>query len=87
MKLIYTSRFQKNMRLLSKSQKVLVREQLFFFLKNRSDSSLRDHALSGNLSAYRSFSVDADLRVLYRVVNPTCIKLMDIGPHSKVYKP
>lgn len=86
MKIIYTPRFQKHFSILPHGEQKMVLEQLDLFVTDYQNTSLRDHALEGRLSIYRSFSVHDDLRVLYRIVNAECIKLIDVGPHSKVYK-
>lgn len=86
MKILYGATFQKNLRRLSSSQKKLALEQLRLFAENPTDSIFQDHRLRGRLSIYRAFSVDADIRILYRLIHSDCIKVVTIGPHSKVYK-
>jgi addiction module RelE/StbE family toxin len=86
MKIIFSPRFQKNFGLLSHGEQKMVREQLDLFVTDYANPSLKDHALEDRLSIYRSFSIHDDLRVLYRIVSAECIKLIDVGPHSKVYK-
>ncbi len=86
MKIIYGSRFEKNFRLLSHAEQKMVLEQLDLFVTDYKNAAPDDHALKERMSIYRAFSIHDDLRVVYRIVNAECIKLVDVGPHSKVYK-
>lgn len=59
-------------------------EALDTFLRDPENSILRDHALTGSMYGYRSFSVADDLLVVYFVVKDGVV-LYDIGTHPQVY--
>ncbi len=48
------------------------------------DPLLRTHKLKGDLDGYWAFSVDDDLRVLYRWEDDEAF-LVNIGSHDEVY--
>jgi len=48
------------------------------------DPLLRTHKLNGDLSAYWAFSVDDDLRVLFRWDGDLAF-LVNLGTHDEVY--
>lgn len=60
------------------------RHRLKLFIKDPADSVLGDHALTGEGSDYRAFSITLDIRVVYRLVKDG-ILLYDIGTHIQVY--
>ena len=81
-------RFEKNFQVRINPAPKLVKqfeESLLLFINGVSDYPIYDHALSGKLSGKRAFSVAGDLRVVYKIVDDTCI-LLDIGSHNQVYK-
>ena len=86
MKVLFGPQFHKKLKLLSHAEQRMVKEQTELFLKDSTNSALQDHRLTGNMSIYSSFSVHDDLRVIYRIVSNECVKFVDVGPHSKVYK-
>lgn len=45
---------------------------------------MRAHKLKGDLDAYWAFSVDDDLRVLFRWQGDACF-LVTLGTHDEVY--
>lgn len=47
--------------------------------------SLRNHPLSPPLARYSSISIDADLRILYRMIDPGTAVFLKIGDHDTVY--
>lgn len=46
---------------------------------------LNDHTLTGDKDGMRSFSITADIRVIYHE-NTDRILFLDIGTHAQVYK-
>lgn len=54
------------------------------FMTGKSDALLKDHALSGRLEGKRAFSINSDVRVIYKVEADTYI-FLDIGTHNQVY--
>lgn len=61
-----------------------MKERLSMFITNPRHPLLHDHALKGNRSGHRSFSVTGDIRIIYRVIDDA-IELLDIGTHNQVY--
>ncbi len=61
------------------------RQRLNLFMLGERGHPLNDHALRGNMKGKRSFSINADIRVIY-VEEPDCYKFLDIGTHNQVYK-
>jgi mRNA-degrading endonuclease YafQ of YafQ-DinJ toxin-antitoxin module len=61
-------------------------ERLAWFVTNPFDARLRTHKLSGKLGECWAFSLDQDLRVLFRFeeANQKAI-LFDVGTHDEVY--
>ncbi len=59
--------------------------RLALFQAGERDYPLNDHALSGNMSGKRAFSVAPDLRVIYEET-ADFILFLDIGSHSQIYK-
>ncbi|PJE65275.1 type II toxin-antitoxin system mRNA interferase toxin, RelE/StbE family [Candidatus Saccharibacteria bacterium CG10_big_fil_rev_8_21_14_0_10_47_8] len=81
-------RFEKNFQARVNPDPKLVKQfekRLLLFIEGVSDYPIYDHALSGKLTGKRAFSVASDVRVVYKVVDDTCI-LLDIGSHNQVYK-
>ena len=54
------------------------------FAVDPQDPLLRTHKLKGELADYWTFSVDNDLRVLFRWVGEEAF-LVNLGSHSEVY--
>lgn len=60
--------------------------RLIEFLDNPNNPLLNDHALKGDQSGRRAFSITGDIRVIYRKKNDTTILFLDIGTHNQVYR-
>jgi len=65
-------------------QRALLRAALRRFAVNPRDPLLRAHKLAGDLAGYWAFSVDDDLRVLFRW-DGDLATLVTIGSHDEVY--
>lgn len=59
-------------------------ERLKLFVQGELGYPLNDHALTGNLSGKRAFSVTGDIRVIYQETD-TDIIFLDVGTHAQVY--
>ena len=88
MKIEYSHRFKKNY------QKRIVRnnklnkqfkKRLRLFLNTPNYPLLRDHALTGELSGFRSFSITGDVRLIYQITKNSLI-FYDIGTHNQLYR-
>jgi mRNA-degrading endonuclease YafQ of YafQ-DinJ toxin-antitoxin module len=62
----------------------MLRASLRRFAADPTDVLLRTHKLEGDLADYWAFSVDEDLRVLFRWEGDEAF-LVNIGRHDQVY--
>lgn len=62
----------------------MLRAALRRFVKDPRDPTLRIHRLKGELAAYWAFSVEEDLRVLFRWEGDNAF-LVNLGSHDEVY--
>ncbi len=62
----------------------MLRAALRRFAADPQDLLLRTHDLKGDLDAYWAFSVDGDLRVLFRWDGDEAF-LLNLGSHDEVY--
>jgi len=79
-----SSRFLRRAKRLRPPRDELLRAALRRFAANPNDPLLRAHKLKGELSDYWAFSVDDDLRVLFRWDGEVCF-LVHLGGHDEVY--
>ena len=78
MRVIASSRFIRRAQKLKPPRDELLRAALRRFGANPADPLLRTHKLKGDLADYWAFSVDDDLRVLFRWEGQTCF-LVNLG--------
>jgi mRNA-degrading endonuclease YafQ of YafQ-DinJ toxin-antitoxin module len=83
-RLAFTPRFGRRARKLTALQQALLRAALRRFAADSRDPVLRTHGLRGDLDGYWAFSVDDDLRVLFRW-DAAVATLVTIGNHDEVY--
>jgi mRNA-degrading endonuclease YafQ of YafQ-DinJ toxin-antitoxin module len=81
---IASSRFLRRAKKLEEAQAVMLRASLRRFALNPRDLLLHTHKLKGELQGYWSFSVDEDLRVLFRWEGEVAF-LVNLGSHDEVY--
>jgi mRNA-degrading endonuclease YafQ of YafQ-DinJ toxin-antitoxin module len=62
----------------------MLRAALLRFAADPQDPLLRTHKLQGELKAYSAFSVDDDLRVVFRWEGEEAF-LVNLGSHDEVY--
>jgi mRNA interferase YafQ len=84
MRVIASKAFLRRARKLRSPRDALLRAALRRFAADPRDPLLRTHKLKGDLGAYWAFSVDDDLRVLFRWDGETCF-LVAVGTHDEVY--
>lgn len=84
MRFVVSSRFTRRVRKLDERRAVLVRAALRRFAAGPRDPLLRTHKLKGDLAGYWAFSVDDDLRVLFRWDGDVAF-LVNLGSHDEVY--
>ena len=86
MKVIHKPQFEKMLEKLTREEIFLVREVRDFFMENPNHPSLRNHPLDPPLERYRSISIDADLRILYRMIDTDTALFLKIGKHDEIYE-
>ncbi len=84
MRVVASSRFLRRARTLKSPHDELLRAVLRRFAADPRDPLLRTHKLKGDLADYWAFSVDDDLRVLFRWDGDDCF-LVSLGTHDEVY--
>ena len=84
MRLTASSRFLRRARKLKDPQASMLRAALRRFASDPQDPLLRTHKLKGELDGYWAFSVDADLRVLFRWEGDEAF-LVNLGSHDEIY--
>lgn len=76
----YDKRIRKNIKLVKK-----VSERIAFFQEDPNHPLLKDHALIGEKSHLRAFSITGDIRIVYLPVSKDEVIFFDIGNHNQVY--
>lgn len=84
MRVIASGRFLRRAKKLREPQASMLRAALRRFADDPRDPLLRVHKLKGDLAAYWAFSVDDDLRVLFRWEGDASF-LVNLGSHDEVY--
>ena len=84
MRFVVSSRFHRRAGKLKSPRDELLRAALRRFAANPRDPLLRTHKLKGELAEYWAFSVDEDLRVLFRRDGDVCF-LINLGSHDEIH--
>ena len=84
MRFVVSSRFARRAGKLDERRAALLRAALRRFAADPRDPLLRTHKLKGDLADYWAFSVDDDLRVLFRWDGDVAF-LVNLGSHDEVY--
>ncbi len=84
MRLWTSSRFLRRAKKLREPQATMLRAALRRFAADPGDPLLRVHKLKGELRGYWSFTVDDNLRVLFRWEGDDAL-LVNLGSHDEVY--
>ena len=84
MRITASSRFLRRAKKLREPKATMLRGALRRFAADPSDPLLRVHKLKGDLRDFWAFSVDDDLRVLFRW-NGDVAFLVNLGSHDEVY--
>lgn len=84
MRLVASSAFKRRAKKLKEPQASMLRAALRRFAADPRDPLLRTHKLKGDLADYWAFSVDDDLRVVFRWDGEVAF-LVDLGSHDEVY--
>lgn len=84
MKIVTSPGFERRARKLKAPQDKLLQAALRRFAADPRDPLLRTHKLKGDLAGYWAFTVDDDLRVLFRW-DGDVFTLVLIGTHDEIY--
>ena len=82
----FTNGFIKQFKQLRENQKTRFYERLELFKKDPHDRVLRDHALKGKYTGYRSIDIEGDLRALYYINGNRIVIPAFTGSHAQLYK-
>lgn len=86
MKIIRHKKFRKSYKKLTVSQQKKVDKAIAKFIKNPSDSTLKNHSLKGNLNNVRAISAGWDLRIIFQEFDDYIVVVfLQVGSHSQVY--
>ncbi|MBI5305990.1 type II toxin-antitoxin system mRNA interferase toxin, RelE/StbE family [Candidatus Wolfebacteria bacterium] len=85
MKIIYTSKFAREYKKLSKEIQLLAEEKEKIFREDSFNSILQTHKLHGKFKDFRSFSIDFKYRIIFEFGENNVIYFHSIGDHS-IYK-
>ena len=55
------------------------------FKNNPRDTRLFDHDLRKRMNGQKAFSIDNDVRIVYRQKKKNLVQFMDLGGHEEVY--
>ncbi|MCH8224916.1 MAG: type II toxin-antitoxin system mRNA interferase toxin, RelE/StbE family [Chloroflexi bacterium] len=84
--IIFSRAFKKKYKKLPLKDRGRFDERLQLFEKNMFSPALRNHALHGTYSKYRSIDVTGDLRALYETVDNKAVCFIDIDTHHNLYE-
>jgi addiction module RelE/StbE family toxin len=71
---------------LSPRQRQQALDAIELFIDKPFHKNLRNHALFGKWSGYRSISVGGDLRLLFKIINADRVLFEAVGSHDLLYK-
>lgn len=78
--------FEKQLAKLPKKRRDKVIDTIDLFLDNPDESSLRNHALKGEWTGFRSISAGGDLRLHYEQFSDNSVLFVAVGTHSQLYR-
>lgn len=87
-KISFSADFIRSLKKLSRKQPEAIPsliEKILLFNNHINHPSLKLHKLSGNLKEHWAFSIDYDLRIIFRYTPDRNILFIDIGSHDEVY--
>lgn len=83
--IIFSTRFEKQVRKLDKKIIVSFKERVLLFEKNEFDPLLNNHKLKGEYDSCRSINITGDFRLIYEKVGENTYLFITIGSHSELY--
>ena len=86
MKIFKKKSFLKAYKKLNTKLRKKVDETIVLFVENPFNPRLKNHALSGPMSGFRSISVTGDMRIVFREEDGyVVVVLLNVGSHNQVY--
>ena len=82
---IFSSKFKKQFKRLSKNTREKIEEILIILVTDENNFILSNRKLHGIFKDYRSINISADLRSVYRKIDQSAYYLLAIGSHSELY--
>jgi mRNA-degrading endonuclease YafQ of YafQ-DinJ toxin-antitoxin module len=82
MEILYSPKFSRQYKKLTREIKEKFEEKEIIFRSNPFDSSLKTHKLNGELKDYWSFSINYEIRVIFIFHDADTIRLELIGDHD-----
>jgi addiction module RelE/StbE family toxin len=79
----FDSQFQSRLSSLQRQQAL---EAIELFINEPFHKDLRNHALFGKWSGYRSISVGGDLRLHFKIISNNKVLFEAVGRHNQLYK-
>jgi addiction module RelE/StbE family toxin len=86
MKIQYSKEYYKDFKKLDKRSREAVNSAVLLFEKDPFNRVLRNHALKGRRSGFRSIDAGFDLRIIFREEGGyTIVFFVEVGTHSQIY--
>lgn len=85
MKIYFYSHFEKKFKKLDSAVRIKFLSRLKLFSRNPFHPQLRNHALKGSFTGYRSINVTGDYRAVYKQVAENAVEFQTIDTHSNLY--
>ena len=87
-KILYTARFWEMFKTLLEEGCITedqVKQRIYRFTQNPQDTRLVNHELRKHLLGRWSFSINSDIRIVYRWLGKNLVQFLKIGGHKQVY--
>lgn len=82
MKILYSSKFKREYKSLSKELKLVAEEKEKIFRADPFDTRLNTHKLSGKLKGFWAFSIKYKFRIIFELAQKDEIWFHSVGDHS-----
>lgn len=64
----------------------LVEKKILLFRKNPEDTRLNNHRLTRRMKGKWAFSIDDDIRIVYKWIGKTTARFLAIGGHPQIHQ-
>ncbi len=78
--------FDKQFSKLPKKRRDKVIDIIDLFLDEPTEPSLRNHALTGEWTGFRSISAGGDLRIHFKIIGDDIAYFVAVGTHNQLYR-